>query len=200
MSVFGREKITALMKAPLIKDRLIITPLMDENQIGPASIDVRLGNVFIVVRRGNLGSIDPATTEDQPQRYHASHYSNFGQKFFLHPHELVLASTLEYVRLPSHVAVSVTTRSSWGRVGLVIATATAVHPGWKGSITLELLNHGEVPLVLYPGLSVAQMVLYDAVGAPPYAGRFSAQTGPKPGRVSQNKDDLDFWTGPKFHS
>jgi dCTP deaminase len=51
-------------------------------------------------------------------------------------------------------------RSSWGRVGLNIATATMVSPGFKGSITFEMLNMGTVPIGLYPGTRIAQLVFH----------------------------------------
>ena len=55
-------------------------------------------------------------------------------------------------------------RSSWGRLGLVIATATMIQPGFHGTITLELTNVGNVPLVLLPGTRIAQLVFHH-VGA-----------------------------------
>ena len=199
MSVLGRDRIKAMMKAPQLRDRLIVTPIIEDKQIGAGSIDIRLANEFLVVRRGNVDIIDPARKDIESQRTQSRHLVNFGRPFYLHPSELVLASSLEYVRLPKTISASVTTRSRWGRVGLVIATATAVHPGWTGAITLELLNHGEVPLALYPGISVAQIVLYETKDAPLYVGRFSHQTGPKAGDVRADQDDLDFWTDIKQH-
>ena len=183
-----------------LKDRLVVTPLLSQDQIGEASIDIRLGNDFIITRRGNLASVDPSKENIKEHKYQTKHYINFGDKFYLHPGELVLASTLEYFRFPNNVAAYVTSRSSWGRAGLVIATATAVHPGFTGSITLELVNLGEVPLVLYPGLSVAQLVLSDCDGAENYEGRFSYYTAAQYANVNRDKRaDLDFWVDRKHH-
>ncbi len=47
-----------------------------------------------------------------------------------------------------------------GRLGLVTATATLVHPGYTGIITLELANLGDTPIALYPGVRIAQLVLH----------------------------------------
>jgi dCTP deaminase len=44
--------------------------------------------------------------------------------------------TLEWIRLPKNLAAYVTGKSSWGRRGLIPATATGVHPGFKGCLTL----------------------------------------------------------------
>lgn len=195
MSILGKVKIEKLLQARKLADRLIITPMLDPGQIGPASIDIRLGHDFITTRRGNLPYIDPAKTDVDPNRYQSKHYVNLREPFYLHPNELVLASTLEYVRIPRSVAATVTSRSSWGRTGLIIATATAVHPGFTGAITLELVNHGEVPLVLYPGLPVAQLILSEAVGSEEYKGRFGGHVDAQHSRVgAEDRSDLDFWT------
>ena len=111
---------------------------------------------------------------------------------------MVLASTLEYVRLPKSISAYVTSRSKWGRLGLVIATATAIHPGFTGTITLELVNHGNIPLVLYPGLAIAQLILAKAEGAVVYDGALAKQVGPR--AVELHEDiprDISFWAPPK---
>lgn len=203
MSVLGHHEISKLLAKDSIKDRLIVTPLMSPSQIGPASIDIRLGNDFVITRRGNLPYIDPAQEGGQGKNFQTRHYINFGDKFYLHPHELVLAGTLEYFRFPENVSASVTSRSSWGRAGLVIATATAIHPGFTGTITLELVNLGEVPLVLYPGLCVAQVILVEASGASEYEGRFAFHTDAQHGKVNEDREkekDLNFWVNKKNHS
>jgi len=188
MSVIGKAKIVEFLKKNPLSERLIVTPLVDENQIGDASIDMRLGNDFIVTRKGNLSCIDPKSDDSQYRRYQAKHHINFGDKFYLHPGELVLAGTLEYVRLPKTLSGFVTSRSRWGRAGLVIATATAVAPGFAGSITLELVNLGEVPLVLYPGLRVSQLVLEECLGGEEYSGELACYTGPQYGNVASDGD------------
>jgi dCTP deaminase len=94
------------------------------------------------------------------------------------------------------LAASVTSRSKWGRAGLVIATATAVHPGFNGTVTLELINLGEIPLVLYPGLRVAQLVFTKCDGGEPYSGQFSGQTDPNFETIHGDGSEIvSFWVG-----
>jgi deoxycytidine triphosphate deaminase len=51
-----------------------------------------------------------------------------------------------------------THNSSLGRLGLIVhATAGFCDPGWKGTLTLELNNLTRVPIVLAPGLKIAQL-------------------------------------------
>jgi dCTP deaminase len=85
----------------------------------------------------------------------------FGQDFILHPRSFVLGVTLEWFRLPSDLGGYVTGRSSWGRRGLVIATATGIHPGFTGCLTLELANLGDLPIAIRPGMRIGQLFLHD---------------------------------------
>lgn len=194
MSVLGRKRIMSALKEEDADNRLFISPMLDNRQIGDASVDVRLGHNFLTIKRGNLGAIDPRQKQSAPDRFRTRHQLDRGEAFFLHPNEMALASTLEYVRLPRTMSSYVTSRSKWGRLGLIIATATAVHPGFTGTITLELVNHGNVPLVLYPGLIVAQLILYEADGATPYQGELGLQTDLHPADISRDwQSDIHFW-------
>ncbi|MGH8703649.1 MAG: dCTP deaminase [Burkholderiales bacterium] len=197
MSVLGRTRIVAALRSLNMRSRLVVTPLLDKSQVGDASIDVRLGHDFLTVKRGNLQSMDPTKKDTRPERFRTNHHLNLAETFYLHPNEMALASTLEYVRLPRNISAYVTSRSKWGRLGLVIATATAIHPGFTGTITLELVNHGNVPLVLCPGLTIAQLILHDAAGATPYRGDLGKQTSPLPPDTSSDwQSDMAFWTSP----
>lgn len=198
MSVLGHTRLLEVLTITEGKDRLFITPILDPTQIREASIDIRLGNDFLTIKKGNVGVIDPTSRESKAERFRINHRLNLKEKFFLHPNEMALASTLEYFRFPNYLAASVTSRSKWGRLGLVIATATAVHPGFKGTITLELVNHSNVPLVLYPGLMVAQIIFNDCEGAGEYKGKLAKKTAAHPSDISQDwQEDIRFWTQEK---
>lgn len=72
----------------------------------------------------------------------------------------MLAQTLEYIRLPSDLMAYVVGRSTWGRLGLIVATAVGIRPRFAGNLTFELRNLGETPLRLYPGQTIAQLFLH----------------------------------------
>jgi len=191
MSVLGQGLIYQCLSASNVAERLFITPMLNPEQVGGASVDVRLGFDFVTVKRGNIGLLDPGLPGERHERFRTSHHLNLGDAFYLHPNEMALAATLEYIRLPLSVAAYVTSRSTWGRLGLVIATATAIHPGFAGTITLELVNHGNVPIVLYSGDRVAQLVLNEAKGAVAYSGSLAMQTGPYPAKAEA--EDRKYW-------
>ena len=100
----------------------------------------------------------------------------------LHPGQFVLGETLEWVHLPKDLVAFVIGKSTWGRDGLIIATAIGVHPYWSGILTLEISNVGEIPIYLYPGLAIAQLFIasVEAGGsAVPVPSAFQVQTGPR---------------------
>lgn len=152
---------------------LAITPLVDSSQIGDASVDLRLGPDFVVMRRATaVAAFDPARVDEIGQR--VREFQDYvrrppGSAFYLHPDQFAIARTLEYLTLPAALSAQVAGRSSWGRLGLVIQTAPLIQPGFRGTITLELANVGTVPIVLYVGLRVAQVMFFDVVGAPALA-------------------------------
>ncbi|MES9924485.1 MAG: dCTP deaminase [Candidatus Thiodiazotropha endolucinida] len=194
MAVLGHDQITIALKEEDSSQRLFITPLLDHTQIGDASVDVRLGNDFLATKRGNIGVLDPNNREDSPNRFRYRHRLNRREPFYLHPNEVVLASTLEFFRLPDSISAYVTSRSKWGRVGLVIATATAIHPGFTGTVTLELVNHSNVPLVLYPGLLVAQVIFSFCDGASEYKGDLAGKTDTHVADMTKGwQQDMAFW-------
>ena len=97
------------------ESQLIVTPLLSKNQIGQSSIDLRLGNIFKVSKLVREG-------------------------FILYPNQLVLATTFEFLKIPNNIVGNIYTRSSLNRLGIQIASM--VHSGYRGSLTLELINKG----------------------------------------------------------
>jgi len=147
--------------------RLVVSPLLSEQQVGPSSVDLRMGTVVLVARAGRQSHVDPAAYRKQTHRSveelkqkHERFEIPFGESFLLHPGTLALVPTLEWVSIPSSLQGIVTARSSWAREGLNIATATIVNPRYSGVIALELANFGEIPILLHPGLRIAQMAFY----------------------------------------
>jgi dCTP deaminase len=180
MAILAKKTILRELREGQQGDGLIITPL-SMKQIGAASVDMRLANEFIVFRRTSLTSFDIKSNHDYKNIHRLQEKVRIKKddSFALHPHQLVLGATREYIALPDDIAATIGGRSTWGRTGLIIATATQISPGFKGCITLELVNEGEVPLILYPGLKIAQLVLYRTEDRCGTKGRYQYQTGPE---------------------
>jgi len=196
--VLVNEEIEARLDAADPDQRLTITPILDRaKQIGPASVDLRLGTEFLEVSRRSSAFIDPsrAAPDDFEAEPDLKSYVALGGKFVLHPGQFVLGCTLEFLVLPTDLAGQVLSRSSWGRLGLLVATAVAVQPGFKGVLTLELVNAGSVPIVLRPGLRVAQLQLWrsEKPTAQPYSakGKYAAPLGPESNRLVLEDSERD---------
>lgn len=150
------------------KHIIFVSPIIDpKEQLGPASLDLRLGTELSVVRNIDLPFIDlkEYASEEEAKKKIKQHYeqrvADPSGGFVLHPGEFALASTLEYIRLPLDIAARLEGRSSWGRLGLQVhATAGFVDPGFQGPLTFELINAGRVPLKLYAGLRLGQICFF----------------------------------------
>jgi dCTP deaminase len=176
MSVLTNQELKKAMELPL-KDRLVVTPLLDDQQIGPASIDLRLGTEFLLLKKTESAGLDVESIPVETM-LHDRVSVPWGEGFWLHPSQFVLGSTLEFIRLPSNLAGLLLGRSSWARLGLVVETAGMVQPGFSGALTYELVNTGDSPIRLYPGLRVAQLTVLrlDAPTSSPYAGGKKAKS------------------------
>lgn len=155
-----------------LNDRLVISPLLDpasQAKAGQAAIDVRLGFEFCLVVASSFGSVTEFGAARGGVRQFDKLYQRvfvpFGGSIVIHPHQFILAQTLEYLRLPPDLMSYVVGRSTWGRLGLIVATAVGIHPNFAGNLTLELRNLGETPLTLYPGQTIAQLFFHRVVDA-----------------------------------
>ena len=140
---------------------------------GEATHDVRLGRHFIVFRRNQIATLNALDAESQSRQIQEAVEIGWGDTFVLHPSEMVLAVTLESMIMSGDCTAQVLSRSSLGRMGLLSATAVQVQAGFRGCLTLELVNLASVPLRLSPGQRIAQIVPTLAVGEPvDYTGKY----------------------------
>jgi len=162
------------------------------------SIDLRLGTELIVMKKSELATLQFRNTKELKidlRRFYERVHVGPDQEFMLHPHELVLGAAFEYVVLPTDLMAYITGRSSWGRLGLIIATATAIHPGFKGCPTLEIVNLGNIPIPLFPGspVPIAQLVFHGVgSGQRGYGGKYSGWVGPTGPGYSKIQEDSGF--------
>lgn len=176
---------------------LVVEPLEDiDQQIQPASIDVRLDNEFLEFQRVNIPHINPERTDSH--EYTSECIVEDGEALMLHPGDFVLGTTRERVEVPSDLIMHVQGRSSIGRLAVVVhATAGIVDPGYEGQITLELSNLGTVPVALKPGMRIAQLLVSELTSPAerPYGvergSKYQGQAGPQASRISDDPEHTD---------
>jgi deoxycytidine triphosphate deaminase len=173
MSVLSAKEIQRRLNLPISnKEKLVITPLLDDS-LDQDSIDLRLGCYF---RSPSIGSIDcirpegsaikhyPELIHKPYEPYKENKKNKENCEFILQPHHAVLASTLEYIKMPYDTSGQILTKSSWARVFISIASAPWIHPLYRGCLTLEITNLGNVPIALQVGRKIAQLVLLKVDG------------------------------------
>lgn len=194
MALLRNEDLHAALNAEALSERLVVMPLLDKSQVGPASIDVRLGTQFQFFERMGVAGLDAgADFEQDVERSQRTVAIEFGEPLWLHPGQFALGSTLEFLRLPPTLGAYVVGRSSWGRIGLLVATAIMLQPGWGGNLTLELTNQGESPIALYAGASIAQIAIHTLTDKTekPYRGKYMAPTGPWASQLGKERERIE---------
>ena len=140
------------------KGRLFFSPKLDEEQIGPASIDLKLDGTFKVFNTSSLSLID--VKQSIPQEYLDEAVRSTDEPFIIHPNDFVLASTKEKIRVGDDLVVRVEGKSSLARIGILVHTAGFIDPGFEGMITLEISNQSNIAVALYPGMYICQVAIH----------------------------------------
>ena len=145
--------------------KLVIEPF-DQDQIQPASIDLRISDEIMITR----GEIDFGR---------GAEYEKIRQTEILFPPKThVLVRTMERIELPNDVGGIAKLRSSLSRIGMLFNNAGWVDPGFKGTLTLSVFNANDSPVRVRAGTRFFQLVLVrldrESEG---YSGRYLNQNG-----------------------
>lgn len=123
--------------------------------IQPTSVDLHLGPETVWPEVGNTGNgsyvIDPTLPEK------LTVVRRITEEIILHPGSFVLGATVERIELPPGMVAILMGKSTLARIGLQIESAGYVDPGWRGELTLELVNLGPLPIRLIPGMKICQI-------------------------------------------
>jgi dCTP deaminase len=143
------------IKKALKNGEIVIRPF-SKKQLSVASYDVTLDKEFQVVDRHCTRGIDPAKGIYPSMR---KLLIEEGEPFILHPGENVLAKQREFVGVDDSHLILLSGKSSLARAGLVVHnTAMLFNPGHYFHPTFELVNTNNVPIILRPGMQIAQLL------------------------------------------
>jgi dCTP deaminase len=170
MAVLTRDVILREMA----NGRLRIEPLAPE-QIGPASIDLTLGDEIRVIEPG---ARTIAIHDDVDFREHTRSL-RLDAPFRLAPGGTIHGITVERITLPGDLCGFLEGRSRFARLGLMIhVTSAFVQPGVSNRQVLEMSNVSGHPLEIHAGVRLCQIVLMRTEGEATYRGRFASQDRP----------------------
>ncbi len=175
-----------------IKEMITIGELVisgiEQEQIGSCSVDLRLGNTFRVFKHAEVTHVDPKEGVADELMTLVTKENN--DPFIIHPGEFVLGTTVESVLIPRYIVARLDGRSSWGRLGIIVhSTAGSVHPGYVGQLTLEIANISKVPVKLWPGSKICQ-IMFERLSSPceqSYAekkSKYMGQQGPQASKIT----------------
>jgi dCTP deaminase len=137
-----------------VKNGEITLEPYDPKRLQPATYDIRLGNTFIINEAHSTKVIDPGKGI-YPKTTTVEIHD--GEEFVLHPGVSILGYSKEKFGSDSYL-IEVNGKSSLARIGLIVHnSASIVNPGHYLNIALELCNLNNVPIVLRPGMEIAQL-------------------------------------------
>jgi dCTP deaminase len=163
----------AAIREALRRGDLVIDPMPSDDLFSPTALDLRIGT--------DIRRFRPAlyTTKGVSVAIHLDEVEIPELDPYLEPvptqtdgtvvlpcRELIVAATLERIELPSEgrLAARVEGRSRFARLGLVVhMTAPTIHNSFRGTIALEIMNHGPIPLVVRPGYTRICQLIFERI-------------------------------------
>ena len=105
-----------------------------------------------------------------------------GSKYYLMPpHSYALGVTVETFDMPRNVTGICLGKSTYARAGLIVNT-TPLEAGWKGRLVIELGNLADLPLRVYVGEGIGQVLFFESdedcsTSYEDRGGKYQGQTG-----------------------
>jgi dCTP deaminase len=137
--------------------------------------DMRIGDEFKIFTTINSTCVDP-------KRFDPAAFADFkGEVCIIPPNSFVLATSLEYFKIPRDVLVICLGKSTYARCGLVV-NVTPLEPEWEGHVTIAISNTSPLPAKIYANEGIAQIIFLQAaevceVSYRDKAGKYQAQKG-----------------------
>jgi len=139
------------------------------------SVDLRLAKTISIPQAGQFSHdlTQPGRIADTLSLHSDERVLLPDQPYHLKPQCFVLGQTIERVALPIDpdrtpcLAARIEGKSSRARFGVLVHfTAPTVHPGYDGTLTLEMINLGPADFTLSPGMRIAQLIVEEVRGLP----------------------------------
>lgn len=188
MILSDRDIIKAISKGDIK-----ISPFV-EDFIQPASIDLTLASTIRSFVFDSTTYVDVKDLKDYSKEIDLKENGYL----FIYPNDFILGATVETITLPNYLAAKVDGRSSLARLGLMIqASASYIAPGFSGNLTLEIKNISQIPVKLYVGVRIAQ-IIFEVMSSPsinPYGSsgsnhKYQNQQKPTPSKLWQDFKDF----------
>lgn len=103
------------------------------------------------------------------------------------PNSTMLGHTVEYFRIPRDILATVTGKSTYARASISLI-CTPLEPEWEGNLVVEIVNHTNSPVKIYPNQGIGQLCFFKAehecsVSYADRGGKYQGQTGTQDAKV-----------------
>jgi dCTP deaminase len=162
----------------LRKEELVILgtepsyPFIAVNQVQPCSIDLRLGNRFLKFK-SEIKEFDIKNIADVSTLMEEEIVAD-KEKICLLPNSILFGQIYEQIRIPPKCCGYIEGRSRFARLGLSVhVTGGFINPEFEGAMPLQIVNNNSFPIVIYPYITICQLLLNDLSTSPliPYPRR-----------------------------
>ena len=147
----------------MAKEHSMISPF-EERQIRGNKIsfgvssygyDARVSSEFKIFTNVNTEIVDPKNFKQ------TSFITKTVNECIIPPNSFVLASTVEYFKIPKDVLVICLGKSTYARCGIIV-NVTPFEPEWEGHVTLEISNTTPLPAKIYSNEGLCQVLFFES--------------------------------------
>jgi dCTP deaminase len=155
-----------------IEEKRIVIDPFTEDCLRENGVDLRLGGEVARIRSSNT-LLDYRDGVDLEKYYEVER----GESFIVNPHEHILITTLERIKLPVDIMAFIELRSTYARLGLTIPP-TVVDANFEGQLTVGVTGTS-FPIKLYVGDRILHLILAKLTNpvSKPYLGKYQYQRG-----------------------
>ncbi len=158
-------------------NRLVVKPFLKEI-VRENGLDLRLSDEIAYHKELKDSFVLDPENKDHVEKSYIVEKNK--KEFVINPHQQVLLSTLEYLELPEDLVGLVELRSTWARHGFSLPP-TIIDAGFKGTITLEVINNAPFKILLRPKYRFAHVIFIKTnnIVSDSYKGSYLNQIGIK---------------------
>ncbi len=142
---------------------LEINPFKPEN-ISSISLDICVGRYLWEFKDKDIPFFDSNQhkilefLEKYTQKYDL--VKDLGSRLIIHKDQFMLLEVLEEIHFNRHISGQLLGKSSIGRLGLIIQTASIINPMQMQKLVLEIKNISPITLIFHYGTPIAQIQFY----------------------------------------
>jgi dCTP deaminase len=188
----------------MCREHELILPWVEEQEgggiisFGPSSFgyDVRAGYSWKIFTDLLGAVVDP---KQQDERAFTNIDTVQGEHIIIPPNSYALTHTLETIKVPRNVTCVCIGKSTYARCGIHV-NVTPLEAGWEGQVTVEISNGTRLPVKVYPGEGIMQVLFFEGeepdVSYADRKGKYQGQQGITLARVMESPANASRRTEP----